>query len=239
MTDAGRGFLKALGNKEGPHVLGAEWVGTALADWIGLRTLAVAKLVVATDDEIPLGHGRAAEPGTAIAIRAEAGGSWAGTVKELQATENASDVARLVVFDTWVRNCDRYPADLASRKPNPDNVFLSSRGAKAGHFILKAFDHTHCFDCGRELAAPLSQIDRVKDERIYGRFPAFGEFMDRSVAEDAVARLGRLDRAFVEQTVADIAGDWQVSASGRRALTSLICDRAEFVAGSLLQSLFP
>lgn len=238
-TDAGRCYLKALGNKEGPHALAAEWVGTALADWIGLRTFDVSKLVVAADDEIPLGHERSAEPGTAIALRAEPGASWGGTVDELKATENASDVARLVVFDTWVRNCDRYPPDITVRKPNPDNVFLSSRGAKRGKFILKAFDHTHCFDCGRELGPALSQIDHVKDERVYGHFPAFADLMDRTVAEDAVARLGTLERTFVEDTLGEIAPDWQVSPAGRRALADLICERADFVASTVLQSLFP
>ena len=238
-TDAGRCYLKALGNKEGPHALAAEWVGTALADWIGLRTFAVSRLLVAADDEIPLGHGRHAEPGIAIAVRAEAGDSWAGTVDQLSATENVFDVARLIVFDTWVRNCDRYPPDVTTRKPNPENVFLSSRGAKKGKFFLNAFDHTHCFDCGRELGASLAQIDHVKDEGLYGYFPVFRDFMDRSVAENAVARLGTVQRGFVEAIVGEIAPDWQVSSAGRNALINLICERADFVASTVLGKLFP
>lgn len=38
-TDEGEGFLKTLGNSEGPNVLACEWIGTLLADWFGLRTL--------------------------------------------------------------------------------------------------------------------------------------------------------------------------------------------------------
>jgi hypothetical protein len=30
-TDQGEGYLKPLGNPEGPHVLACEWVGTQLA----------------------------------------------------------------------------------------------------------------------------------------------------------------------------------------------------------------
>lgn len=35
-TDQGEGFLKALGNPEGPHVLACELVGTLLAEWMGI-----------------------------------------------------------------------------------------------------------------------------------------------------------------------------------------------------------
>jgi hypothetical protein len=38
-TDAGEGFLKAMGNPESPHVLACELVGTLLAEWLGLPTL--------------------------------------------------------------------------------------------------------------------------------------------------------------------------------------------------------
>lgn len=37
-TDAGPGYLKALGNRGGPHRLAADWVGTQLARWLGLPT---------------------------------------------------------------------------------------------------------------------------------------------------------------------------------------------------------
>lgn len=238
VTDAGPCYLKALGNKEGPHALAADWVGTALADWFGLATFAVAKLVIQQDDEIALGHSRKALPGTAIAFRSEGGSPWGGTLDELKATINTDDISRLIVFDTWVRNCDRHPPDLTMRKPNRDNVFLSTEEAPSGKFVLKAIDHTHCFNCGRKLGSKLSTIDLVKDPRVYGQFPEFGSFIDRSVVEKGVDRLARLQRSFVEELVAEIAPDWKVADSGRRALTSLIVDRADFVCGTIVESLF-
>src|SRR5690348_15452179 len=38
-TDAGRAYLKALGNTAGEHALAREWIGTELAAAMGLRTL--------------------------------------------------------------------------------------------------------------------------------------------------------------------------------------------------------
>jgi hypothetical protein len=230
--------LKALGNKEGPHVLAADWVGTALADWLGLPTFRVAKLEVANDDEIKLGHGRLAQPGTAIAFKAESGASWGGSIEELRAAENVTDVGRLIVLDTWLLNCDRYPPDLAMRRPNQDNVFLSYEGAKKGHSTITAIDHTHCFSCGRDLNARLSDIGNVKDARIYGRFPEFDGFLDRAVVEESVAKLSLLDRAFVEQTIGEIADDWEVSPDGRKALIALICERAHFVTDTIVKAIF-
>ena len=38
-TDAGTGYLKALGNPEGPNTLACELVGSSLLEWFGLSTL--------------------------------------------------------------------------------------------------------------------------------------------------------------------------------------------------------
>jgi hypothetical protein len=45
-TDQGRGYLKALGNRAGPHALACEWVGTSLAGLLGLSTLDFALIDV-------------------------------------------------------------------------------------------------------------------------------------------------------------------------------------------------
>lgn len=238
-TDAGRAYLKALGNREGPHVLAAEWIGTALADWLGLRTFSVAKLVVAEDDKIPLGHDRRAQPGTAIALRAERGASWQGSDAELDAADNVRDVGRLVVLDTWLRNCDRSPPEGMGRKPNYDNVFLSEEGAQSGRFTLTAFDHTHCFVCGRELTAKISQIDNVKDPRIYGRFPVFDRFLERDVVDDAVRRLSEVSRSSMGDIVEQIADDWDVSPDAKLALVDFLVDRAGFLCSSVTLNLYP
>ena len=49
-TDAGEGFLKALCNPEGPHVLACELVGTLLAEWLGLPTLEHALVWVRSEE---------------------------------------------------------------------------------------------------------------------------------------------------------------------------------------------
>lgn len=76
MTDAGRSYIKAMGNPEGPHALACEYVGTQLARWFGLRTFDFALMNLEEIDEIPLDKGRLAMPGPAFVSRAEQGATW-------------------------------------------------------------------------------------------------------------------------------------------------------------------
>jgi hypothetical protein len=142
---------------------------------------------------------------------------------------------RLVVFDTWVRNCDRYPPDLTKRRPNYDNVFLADPvGPSTGQPILIAMDHTHCFTCGRDLDADVANVSRVKDDRLYGLFPGFVPFVRQQDVEAAISRLHQVTRQVVSGMVASIPRDWEVEEAARDALIELICRRAEFVAENVV-----
>lgn len=231
-TDAGPGFLKALGNHGDPHLLAAEWVGTHLAQWLGLATFEIGLINVAPEDEIQFLNGTFAQPGPAFIAREQSGMVWGGTGAVLDKLVNPEDVPKLVLFDTWTRNCDRYPPDLATRKPNRNNVFLSNEDVPDGFFRLIAMDHTHCFNCGRDLNAHLADIDLVHDERLYGLFPEFLPLFrgHRAVLETATARLRNLDAPWVANLVSTIPTQWQVAKTGREALVKLICNRAQYVA---------
>jgi hypothetical protein len=232
LTDAGEAFIKPLGNKEGPHVLACEWVATRLADWFGLDTFDHAILGVDVLDEIPLFGDRFATPGPAFVTRAESGTVWGGSQAQLDGLENREDLARLVVFDTWTLNCDRHPPDTATRRPNLDNVFISTERGGGRRRVI-AMDHTHCFTCGRELGANLAKIGRVKDERIYGLFPAFLPFMSSPSVKAAAVTLATVDREVVQPIVDAVPAEWEVALETRAALVNLIVQRAAFVAGSI------
>jgi hypothetical protein len=231
LTDAGEAFIKPLGNKEGPHVLACEWVATRLADWFGLDTFDHAILGVEALDEIPLFDGRLATPGPAFVTRAESGAVWGGSQAQLDGLENRDDLTRLVVFDTWTLNCDRHPPDTAVRRPNLDNVFISTE--RDGGRRVIAMDHTHCFTCGRELSASLVTIARVKDERIYGLFPAFRPFVSPASVKAAAGTLATVDRDVVQPIVDAVPVEWEVPPETRAALVDLIVRRAAFVTGRI------
>ena len=239
VTDLGKAFIKPLGNRQGPHVLACEWLATRLADWFGLPTFSYALMTVDEGDEIPLGGGNAATAGPAFVTKEETGFTWGGDAAELDELQNPDDLSRLVVFDTWTRNCDRHPPDVTTRKPNYDNVFISTQGPDLGTQRLIAMDHTHCFTCGGDLTDRIAHIDRINDPRVYGLFPAFVPRMRQTVVQGVSEHLLALETARVRQLVESIPAEWQVSADAKQALCDLILQRAAFVARNIEQHLAP
>src|SRR5207244_3821961 len=55
VTDAGPAYLKAMGNRQGPHALASELIASRLARWFGLPTFewAVIPLTAATPLVLP------------------------------------------------------------------------------------------------------------------------------------------------------------------------------------------
>ena len=237
-TDAGRAYLKALGNRQGPHVLATDWVGTHLAAWFGLSTFDIAILTLTAEDSFPLrehkGTPYTAEPGPAFVARAESGGPWGCSTQELDNLVNPKDITRLIIFDTWTLNCDRHYPDPDSRKPNYDNVYLSSEGVTPGKRRLIAMDHGLCFiRSGEDLTRDLDHIDKVKDGRLYGLFPEFHDRLDQGIIEICVQRLKEMDATIADAMIATVPEQWEVPLEARQAWSGLICRRARYVADSV------
>jgi len=238
VTDSGDAYLKGLGNPEGPHALACELVGTHLARRFGLPTFDYAILMIDDElDEIPLLGGGFVESGAAFCTRDEPGHAWGGGGLELEVLENPADIVRLVVFDTWVRNRDRHHPDYSVRRPNRDNVFLSSRGTAGGKYRLLAIDHTHCISDNASLNRRVSNIDVVRDTNIYGLFPEFGPYFELDILKACVADLRAMTTAKMQEVVDLVPDDWQVDAEVRVAMVTFLTQRAQFVADTVVSRL--
>jgi hypothetical protein len=145
--------------------------------------------------------------------------------EELRKLTNPADIARLVVFDTWTRNCDRH----CSTRENMDNVFIATDGG----FHLVAIDHGHCFTCGSALTAAVGHLDRIREERVYGLFPAFRPFVTRERIEDLCAVLSGFEAARATAVVESVPTAWDLSAEARTGLVEFIVQRSQFVAERL------
>jgi hypothetical protein len=238
-----------MGGPDGPHTLASEWVATQLAAWFGLSTFDFAIVCLDEVDEVWFvdrdgNHVGKAEPGPAFITRAESGDTWSGDKRQLRKLVNPQDVARLVVFDTWLLNCDRYshPAGNSPQRPriNRNNVFLSEE-APEGQLVLKAMDHTHCFTCGAEWTTALARIDRIKDKRLFGMFPEFREHIgdDRTSVRQAAKKLLSLGRGDVISAVQAVPREWDVKAGALDALVKFVLERAIFVAESIERMIWP
>lgn len=233
-TDAGRAYIKPLGNRQGPHVLATDWVGTHLAKWFGLSTFDIAILVLEDDDVFPLPRNHMAKAGPAFAARALHGEPWSGGSESLDAVVNPQDITRLVVFDTWTLNCDRHYPDATIRKPNRDNVFMSSDGVDSGKRRLVAMDHGLCFiRSSEDLTPSLAEITKVKDESLFGLFPEFRERLRGDTITQCESRLREMDVEIANAMIATIPREWEVSAEARCAWSDLIYRRAAFVADNI------
>jgi len=234
MTDAGRAYIKPLGNRQGPHVLATDWVGTHLAKWFGLSTFDIAILQLDADDDFVLPRGAQAKPGPAFASRALSGAPWGKSGLQLDVLVNPEDITRMIVFDTWTLNCDRHHHDLNVRKPNPDNVFLSTEGVDLGKRRLIAMDHGLCFiRSGEDLTAKLANIEKVKDEHVYGLFPEFRERLRQHTIEGCCARLTEMNDQIADAIVSTVPREWDVSSEVCRTWSELIHRRAHFVADNV------
>lgn len=231
-TNATFGYLKAMGNRQGPHALACEYVGSSLAKWFGLP---VAEFAILELDEVacyPLPRGARTEAGPAFVSKWVPGRTWGGSRAELEGLVNASDITRLVVFDNWVRNCDRHPPNLETRNPNFANVYLADTD-RPDSTKLYAIDHTHCIDCGGDLTARLPSIGNIRDNRIYGLFPEFIPFIDATELAWCRAMLESLDGATVRAITGEIPPEWDVSSAAKSGLEELVLKRAAFMASKI------
>jgi hypothetical protein len=226
----GRAFVKALGNPEGPHALASDWVGTHLARLFGLPTLNCAIIEIdATKDEIRFKNNTLAQSGTAFCTQEEPGHTWAGGNAQLEALVNLKDIARLVVFDTWIRNRDRHPPKGTERQLNYNNVFLSKRSLPEGQYRLLAIDHTHAFADNNTLSVRMARIENIKDRNIYGRFPEFVSYCQWQDIQSCLADLQAVRTAEIEAVLHSLPQDWEVMNETKNAWIDLILQRAAYL----------
>jgi hypothetical protein len=241
-TDCGTGYMKAIGNNEGPWILACELIATRLAQWFGLSTFEYAIVNVHDYHGIHFHNGKKAIPGPAFITRAEYGEQWDGSEKQLKLLDNPEDLSRLVVFDTWTLNCDRYSIQgtgvEAKPRRNQGNVFLSEE-TQPGKLELKAMDHTHCFSCGRSLSPKQFGIDKIRDPRVFGLFPEFRTFLAPEVVKLAVDQLRTVSKGILDQATNDIPHQWGVSRDSIETLTKLLLSRASFVGDTIEKKIWP
>lgn len=226
-TDAGEGVLKGLGNPSGPHALAAELVGSLLAEWMHIPTFDFSIIRVDPLDDLPLATGGSVHPGPAFISRLTPGFAWGGQPDVLHTLANTQDLTRLVVLDTWIRNCDRFRPLPPPPRKNYDNVYLRQPHRKPE---LVAMDHSAAFTCGADLTRRLHSIDFVRDTLRYWQFPAFGAFWNELVFADAMHRLEEMNLQTATAIVGSVPSEWQVSQDAREAWADFIVHRAKFLA---------
>lgn len=241
-TDVGDAYIKPLGGcKDGPHPLACEWVGSQLARWFGLPTpdFSIMELDKMDIELIKCKNG-IAELGSAFCSKAiPEAYSWGG--KTLKDIANLEIISRMVVFDTWALNWDRHPPidDKCGRKPNYDNLLLSSYNAPKNRLNIFVIDYGECFSESRTLSKKNSRIERCKSEQIYGLFPAFREFIKSEDIDPLAQKLKTVKKEEIESMVRSIPSEWEVDSRAQESLVDLIFNRADFLSNNVQAILNP
>lgn len=225
-TDAGGGYLKLWHDKNSPHDLVCEWVGTRLAQLVCLPTLEPALIDVPLTAPVELAGSVRFRPGKAFITRACEGEQWSGRRAELHDVVNPHDFGRLVAFDTWVMNCDRYRPNrpgIHSEWSAPRNVFLA-RDDESAKVRLTAIDHELCFKCQKDLS-PKYLSSATSCDTLYGLFPEFGGLARREDALAAVGVIESITRAQIAAVVDEVPQAWLPDNAHRRALVDFVYNR--------------
>ena len=224
-TDVGQGYIKGISNPQGTDALVSELVAGELGVWMGLSIPSFA-VVAECSIEIPMmGQSQVIQPPLFFSKSID-GVPHDGSDTFLQRLRSKKDLAKLVVFDTWVRNTDRYSEENG---PSYENL-LFERCRNRRSYELVPIDHTHCFSDGG-FDCDLQAM--TEDAAIYGLFPEFRPFIEASGVAAALSHLDGLDREFVQTCVNSIPVEWRMSKDQRNQLVDFICGRAAFLVSSL------
>ena len=230
-TDAGQAVLKHPANPQGPTTLANEWIARRLAADFGMSVFDATIFSYAGDLDIPLKNGDA-PPAPCYLTRFVPGSAWTGDPSELDEVDDAGDVTRLILLDTWLRNRDRFFPGRLKSQSNLANVFLAASGRSAGRRTLVAMDFSHAFTRTGEWTLGLRDPAAVEDAAIYGLFPDFIPLWNASMLEEARAFWRTLSRARVEGIVAEVPREWIPDPETPAALVDYLLARAAHLAAT-------
>lgn len=234
-TDAGTAFLKGMGNPAGNQSLAMELVGAELASCLGLFVPDFAILQLAEIEVPMLGHG-VMSFGPAFASKECQCITSDGSPNLIARLSEPSDLAVLVVLDTWIRNLDRCPPpDYLDPEPRRDNLCFTPDGGKLKLMII---DHSHCFVEGA-IEDEIGDPHFVDDPRLYGRFPEFEGYLKEAPLRRAASRMAAIDEATIAQIVHSVPVAWGPSQVTRDLWIRQIVARQALVGAFVIDALVP
>ncbi|WP_332305489.1 HipA family kinase [Rhizobium sp. GR12] len=231
VTDAGMALVKYMGNRQGLDALVSELLAAELAGLVGLCTpdFAVAEISELTTEDPFV----TVLPGPAFFSRWEQASSLAPNSRLLANLRNPSEVALLVVFDTWIRNKDRFADDANGEVLNYDNILFKADRRKTQLLVI---DHSHAF-------AETSLEDEINDEWakeqiVYGLFKEFAAMLTRNDVKSALDRLCTIAIDKIEDICAASPPEWGFMNNTAHRLAEALVHRADCMRNWVPDAIF-
>jgi hypothetical protein len=119
--------------------------------------------------------------------------------------------------------------------PNRDNLFFTPVRRK---FEMVVFDHTHCF-VEEDLESGLRGSHFVEDDRVYGAFPEFKDFLTPTALRKASIDLARIDGRVIREIVRSVPKPWGPTTAVRDRWTEQLVARQQRVEDYVFRRLVP
>jgi hypothetical protein len=241
-TNQGKGILKLPTENGTADHLVCEFVGTSLARLLDIPTPDFKIFRTDMDFvEMMVGKGESslAQVTDGFLSRFETAFPLIpGSVKDI---ENKDVLTKLVFLDTWIRNEDRYfrKTNEASSR-NAENIFLVKNNLTPKTYIVKAIDHSEAFKNYSPTFEPDKHFSQeaIEDNKIFGLFPEFREFLDINVSYNISKRLPEIKRKEVKAILNQIPKSWNLDKETKESLLNFIIKRAKFISKTLASKLF-
>jgi hypothetical protein len=233
VTDVGLALVKYMGNRAGLDALICELVGCELANLIGLETpdFALSQIphIPVPDPFIQV------EQGPAFFSRWEQAIPLSPNSKMLKNIRDTSKIALLVVFDTWIRNKDRFSVDYNGEYQNAnfDNILFTPDKRKTRLLVI---DHTHAFT-ETTLDDEINH-EWVLEREVFGLFDEFKPILNRKDVLSALSTISRIDADTIKTICEDVPRQWGMTSALAQHLSDCLVARANEMQSWLANSIF-
>lgn len=230
-TNVGPALLKYCGNPQGRDALSAEFIAAELLDLLGYSTPDHALLRLAGFEMEA--HGVEVLEGYAFLTRWERTAmTFSGSSELLARLSNVEMITKILVFDTWIKNLDRFVATPAGIAENLDNLLFVPDGSKVRMLII---DHSHAFtETTFEDGFP---DDWWEDEDVCGMLPNFDMFVNETYLSEALFEILALSRPDLESIVDKVPADWGLSTTAKGRIVGGLISRASAMKNWLPEKL--
>jgi len=231
MTDKGAALVKYMGNRAGLDSLVSELLAGELASKLELQTpdFAIVDIPsIETGDPFVT-----VQPGPAFFSRWEQAQSLAPNSRLLASLRRPADVSRLVVFDTWIRNKDRFADDPNGTLLNYDNILFKADIRKTQLLVI---DHSHAF---AETSLEAEMDDDWANERVvYGLFNEFQPMLKRRDVKSAIDMVSALDVEELRTICQSPPAQWGITTGAADRMAELLSERAKLMSEWVPDAIF-
>lgn len=232
-TDDGLALVKYMGNPQGEDALVSEFIAASLAE---LLDVPIPPFCVMTIGAVELAKAfTQTEAGPAFVSQWQADATnFSPSSSLLELTTNKAVLSQIVVFDTWIKNDDRFSVRGQVTASNYDNLLFLPDGSKVRVCLI---DHTHAF-VKTTFEDEMNGVDWAGEREVYGLFPSFDKFLDESAVNATLDAICSIDSDDLLAILSELPSEWGVTSKMKDCIASDLIARAAELGDWLPNVLF-